>query len=140
MKRKVDNTELIYDHLVDEWHDYQRTPSYREIAAACGLSVTTVIYHLEKLEGQGRIVREANKARSIRIVEPTDESLKDETTEEIYLFICQQIADGIVPTQTEIADGCYVSRSSVRRHLVRLEAQGKIRVGEGIRDLQLLDY
>jgi DNA-binding MarR family transcriptional regulator len=49
-------------------------------------------------------------------------------TEKVYEFIKQYIADngGRPPTQREIADGCYIARSSVQRHLDILDARGLI--------------
>jgi predicted transcriptional regulator len=139
MSEQVDKTERIYTYLVTEWTEHTRAPSYREIAVACDLPLTTALYHLDKLEGQGRIVREGNKARSIRLVVTDKDVLEDDTTEQVYQFICDQIANGSVPTQAEIADGCYISRSSVRRYLSRLEGQERIAVGLGIRAIQVLE-
>lgn len=137
MNEKVDNTERIYAYLVKEWREHTRTPSYREIADGCELSLTTILYHLEKLEGQGRIVREPNKARSIRLVDAV--ATEDETTEHIYQFIRDSIDKGVVPTQTEIAEGCYVSRTRVRRYLARLDGQGRIIIDEGMRGIRLVE-
>jgi DNA-binding MarR family transcriptional regulator len=138
MSEQVDKTERIYAYLVAEWTERSRIQSYREIARECEMALTTVVYHLDKLEGQGRIVREANKARSIRLT--TEEQEADAITEQVYQFICDHIASGNVPTQAEIADGCYISRSSVRRYLSRLEGQGRIAVGSGIRAIHVLEY
>jgi len=48
-------------------------------------------------------------------------------TEAIYAFIeCYIKEQGIPPSQREIAEGCYLVRSAVIRHLDRLEAYGRI--------------
>jgi len=136
MSQEVDNTERIYQYLEEEWTERTHIPSYREIAEACDLGVTTVVYHLDKLEGQGRIIREANKARAIRLTPEVHEA--DETTEQVYQFICDAIAAGQIPSQQEIATGCYLARVTVRRHLALLEGQGRIIVGDGMRGLRLV--
>lgn len=44
-------------------------PSYREIGEGCQIkSTSNVGYWIEKLEQDGRLVRESHKARTIRIV------------------------------------------------------------------------
>jgi DNA-binding MarR family transcriptional regulator len=136
MSEIVDNTERIYAYLVAEWTEHSRIPTYREIAKDCDLAVTTVVYHLDKLEGQGRIVREANKARSIRLT--TEEQEADAITEQVYQFIRDVVHQGQIPTQQEIAQGCYLSRVTVRRHLAQLEEQGRIIIGDGMRDVRLV--
>ncbi len=136
MSQADEKTERIYHFLVAEWTQHTDVPSYREIARACGLSVTAVTYHLDKLEEQGRIVRQARQARSIRLVE--DEPDADALTEQVYRFICEAFAAGWIPSREEIGAGCYLSRVSVRRHLARLAGQGRIVIGQGIRDIHLI--
>ena len=136
MNEQVDNTERIYAYLVEKWTEHTEIPSYREIARDCDLAVTTVVYHLDKLEGQGRIVREANKARNIRLA--AEEQETDDITEQVYQFIYDAIDAGQLPTQAEIAKCCYLSRVTVRRHLSQLEGQGRIVIGEGMRGIRLV--
>ena len=51
----------------------------------------------------------------------------NQITETIYTFIERYIEEhGIPPSQREIAEGCYLVRSAVVRHLDRLEAYGRI--------------
>ena len=53
-------------NLTDQ-HGYP--PTVRELVDETGISSTSaVIYHLEILEGQGRIKREPYKARSIQVL------------------------------------------------------------------------
>ena len=56
----------------------------------------------------------------------TRESVK-ETSETVYQFICDYIQlQGYAPTLREIAAACYLGRSTVIRHLDKLEAAGRI--------------
>jgi SOS-response transcriptional repressor LexA len=49
------------------------------------------------------------------------------TTEIVYKFIQDYIQrEGIAPSIREIAEGCYLGRSTVQRHLDRLAAWGWI--------------
>jgi repressor LexA len=50
-----------------------------------------------------------------------------ESTEKVYQFLKNYIEErNYPPTVREIADGCALARSSVTRHLDRLEMQGRI--------------
>lgn len=60
-------TQDIYTYIRDQLHDEQRSPTLREIAAACHVSKTTVYQHLARLEAKGWIEREMGMARSIRL-------------------------------------------------------------------------
>lgn len=64
------------------------------------------------------------------------------TTQSVYQFICQFMAEhnGLSPSQREIADGCFISQSTVGRHLDILMAQGCIRRVSGVfRSISLTD-
>ena len=68
--------------------------------------------------------------------------MPDETiTESVYHFIRHYIEQhGYAPSQQEIADGCYLSRTNLIRYLDRLEAQGHIAREPGQpRSISLLD-
>jgi DNA-binding MarR family transcriptional regulator len=58
-------TETIYNFIRDFIAERKISPTLREIAQGCYLAHSTVIRHLDKLEGAGRITREPSKARSI---------------------------------------------------------------------------
>ena len=64
--------ETVYTFL----HEYSQkngfSPSIREISAGCFINGATVLRYLDILEAQGRIERVAGKARSIRIVTPSE--------------------------------------------------------------------
>lgn len=62
------NTEQVYKFLHNYISRNEMSPSIREIANGCYINVGTVMRHLDKLEGQGRIMRDLGKARSIRLV------------------------------------------------------------------------
>jgi DNA-binding GntR family transcriptional regulator len=130
--------ERVYEYIEECLRIRRISPTQREIAKACSLSVSTVGDYLSRLEAQGRIARTPLISRSIRLTNNTPQS--DETAEEVLAFICKTITDNdIVPTQREIASGCYLSRSEVRRALLWLEGQGKILRGEGQRNIKVFD-
>ncbi len=54
--------QVIYEYLSEDIH-----PTYREIAERCYMAHTSVLRHIDRLEGMGWIVREEAKARSIRM-------------------------------------------------------------------------
>lgn len=61
----------VLDAIREYARRHGRSPSYREIARACGLRSTHgVELHLDALERAGRITREAGVSKSIRLVEP----------------------------------------------------------------------
>lgn len=64
-----DMTEQIYRFIKDYVHDQRISPSYKEIADACYISISTVDKHLSKLEWQGRIARLRHQPRSIRLLD-----------------------------------------------------------------------
>lgn len=50
----------------------------------------------------------------------------------VWLFITQYVEKrGLPPTYREIAAGCYISKTTVGTHLLRLEARGYIDRGDG---------
>jgi repressor LexA len=65
-----DTTEAIYDFVRDSIVNKQMPPSRREIQEATGVkSTSTVSYHLEKLQEQGRIKLYPGFARGIAIID-----------------------------------------------------------------------
>jgi SOS-response transcriptional repressor LexA len=58
--------------------------------------------------------------------------LTGETTELVFGFIDEFIQQkGHAPSQREIARGCYLAQSSVRYHLAKLQAEGRINYDRG---------
>jgi DNA-binding MarR family transcriptional regulator len=60
-------TQAVYVFIKTYIQTHRKSPSIREIAANCYISVSTVMRHLDKLEARGRIQRDPNQARSIVI-------------------------------------------------------------------------
>jgi len=52
------------------WDTHDYAPAVRDLAAALNTSTSTVQYHLDRLEAHGWIARDANVARSIRVLDP----------------------------------------------------------------------
>lgn len=127
--------EDTYTYIRERWENENTVPTQKEIAAHLGVAVATVRDALSLLQAQGRIEREPYKARSIRLVEGPPPV--DGTVEMVYAYIRGKFADGNVPTQSEIAFDCYLSRREVKRCLTWLETQGRIIQGEGQRGIRL---
>ena len=54
------------------------------------------------------------------------------TTQSVFAFISIYYAEhGYGPSQREIADACFIGRSAVQPHLIKLEAWGCITLDEG---------
>jgi SOS-response transcriptional repressor LexA len=138
MSQKSDLAERIYGFIEAYIQEHQSSPSLREIAEACGkISLSTVSYHLDGLEAEGRIIRSWYKSRSIRL--RSEEGNEDELTEEVYTAIVEAIKrERMSPTLREIAEACHISKTMVQSHLQRLEAQGRITRGEGHRSIHLV--
>lgn len=65
--------EQVYEFIVAYIQEHATNPSLREIADACYIGRSTTYRFLDKLEAQGRIVREPGQARSIRLPKPDSE-------------------------------------------------------------------
>lgn len=63
-----DVTEQVYLFICQYDADHHYAPSVREIGKACFLSPSSVLPHLYKLEGQGKISRDPGRARSITVL------------------------------------------------------------------------
>ena len=66
----------------------------------------------------------------------------DERLEAVYGFIQTYIEDhaGLVPSQREIADGCYINVAYVGRYLDLLEARGRLTRERGqARSIRLME-
>ena len=61
-------TEMIYQFIRTYIEQHGYSPSQREIADGCYISLGSVYNHLIRLEIQGRIYRDPGKSRSIHIV------------------------------------------------------------------------
>jgi len=129
--------EALYAFIVDYLEREATGPTIRELAHCFNISTATVLRYLNHLQGQGRITREPYVARSIRLAdEPTE---LPEQTLAVYDFIAAwQATSGYAPSQQEIAEGCYLSVTTVRREIDRLESAERITRGAGRRQLKLL--
>jgi DNA-binding MarR family transcriptional regulator len=119
-----DTTIAVYRFIEQHWQEHAFSPTLREIAAACYLSPGGVVLHLDKLEQAGCIAREANTARTIRILKALPETL--DTTEALYVFIAERVDQGEAPSQTEMATAFHISEQTIRTLLKRLEEAGLI--------------
>jgi SOS-response transcriptional repressor LexA len=68
-------TEDVLQYIRHSIEEHGWSPTIREIASGCFISVGSVIRHLDRLEARGRIIRELGQARSIRLVEDQGEEL-----------------------------------------------------------------
>jgi SOS-response transcriptional repressor LexA len=138
MSQKQDLAEAIYSYIEAYIKEYQYSPSMREIADSCGeISLSTVSYHLDGLEAQGRISRSWYKSRSIRLTQGQQDL--DEVAEDVYRYIAEYIQrEGIAPNQREIAAACHLSKTGVQYQLRHLEAHGRLLLKKGHRRIQLL--
>jgi repressor LexA len=64
--------DVVFEYVRDYIAVHSYPPSAREIAADCQLSVSTVLYNLDKLEAWGWIIRKPGVARSIRILRKSE--------------------------------------------------------------------
>lgn len=74
----------IYAYLREHLTEHGHAPSVREIAAALGISSTSVVnYHLRQLAKAGRIVRTFGLARGIDLVDAMTVFAGDELVVEV---------------------------------------------------------
>jgi DNA-binding MarR family transcriptional regulator len=66
--------EQVYAFIATYIHQHSNSPSLREIADACYLGRSTTYRFLDKLEAQGRILREPGQARNIRLPKSDSEN------------------------------------------------------------------
>jgi SOS-response transcriptional repressor LexA len=63
-----------------------------------------------------------------------------ETTVQVWKFLAAYIDEqGYPPTLAEIAQGCHVSRTTVERHLMKLDGRGVIELHQGARAIKLVE-
>lgn len=62
-------TMEIHEFIKDSRHETHRSPTIREIASGCFVSVGTVMRHLDKLEMMELIERNPKQARSILLTD-----------------------------------------------------------------------
>jgi len=69
--------EQVYRVIKQEIDEKGRPPSHQEIADACFISKGSVGTYLNHLERQGKIYREPNVARGIRLLEGKSEQTSE---------------------------------------------------------------
>ncbi len=136
MSQEKTKAEIVYEYIQTSWQEKQSIPTQREIAKACHISLSRLADTLSQLEAQGRIVRQRYKSRGIRLVD--NEQKENESAEEVYRFLQETVPTGDIPSQGEIGEACLLSRSGVRLALIWLEAQGRIEIGSGQREIRLI--
>lgn len=65
-------TEAVHKFIESYHAEHHKSPTMREIAAACFIATGSVIRHLDRLEMSGYIQREPNQARSIVLLKVKD--------------------------------------------------------------------
>jgi repressor LexA len=68
MTKKDERTEHIYLYIKSYVEREGYPPSLREIAAACGVGVSTALYQVELLEAEGVIARKRGTFRAIKLI------------------------------------------------------------------------
>jgi SOS-response transcriptional repressor LexA len=68
-QRVQQKTEEVYAFIETHVAEYGDPPTLRKIGAACHISKTASSRYLDRLEQQGRIMREPGVARGIRLVD-----------------------------------------------------------------------
>ncbi len=69
MIRRDKTTEAVYEFIKTYHEEHRKSPTIREIASGCFLSVGTIMRYLDKLEMMERIQREPHQARSIVLLD-----------------------------------------------------------------------
>jgi hypothetical protein len=60
------NTLLVYE-VIRDYISRDIHPTYREIAEGCHMATTSILRHVDRLEGMGWIIRKLGMMRSIRL-------------------------------------------------------------------------
>lgn len=67
-EQKITQTEKVLNFISDFTKKNSYPPSVREMCKGLGISSTaTIVYHLKKLEEQGKLVREKSRNRAIEV-------------------------------------------------------------------------
>lgn len=67
MDKLPSTMQAIYDTIEAYTQAHGYAPSIRDIAVACHVGKTTVVYYLDKLEAYGYLTRDFGQARSVRL-------------------------------------------------------------------------
>lgn len=66
-------SEAIYEFIVIYIEEHEYPPTMREIAKGCYISAGNVVRYLDKLEAEGRLIREPRKARGLKLIHKVEE-------------------------------------------------------------------
>ena len=125
----MDKTQEVYDYIVSFIDENRYPPTIREIGDYLKLdSTSSVVYHLKKLEKQGKISRDNNKNRAIELTEDIGSS--------IVLPIVGEIAAGqpILAEQQDM-DKILISENFFSgSNLFMLKVKGESMIEAGILD------
>jgi repressor LexA len=112
-------------------------PSQREIAAAAGLAVSTISYHVSVMQGEGSVRRGRGQPRTI--VEPADPAPRP-GRDEVAVPLIGQIAAGVPLDAVELAEETFWLPRRLVGHgtLFMLRARGDSMTGAGISDGDLV--
>lgn len=67
-EQKISQTEKVFNFISEFTKKNSYPPSVREMCAGLGISSTaTIVYHLKKLEEQGKLSREKSRNRAIEV-------------------------------------------------------------------------
>lgn len=106
--KRIDRTGQVYDFIISFTKENNFPPSIREIGKELNISSTeTVVYHLKKLEDQGKITRSKTKNRAIEITD------KRYNFDERNIPLVGKVAAGIPITATENIEDHYTFSSNL---------------------------
>ena len=131
MNKLTKKQRQILDFISSYSISHGYAPSYREIAGHFHLhSVSTVFQHIKALEEKGFIAKNFNSARSVDVVEPSQESARV-----IELPLVGLIAAGEPIEAVETRESIAVPESLVENmNSFVLKVKGDSMIGEGIYD------
>lgn len=66
-------TLQVYQFIKTYTKEHTHPPTIREISEGCFLALSSVVHHLDRLEGEGKIFREPHKARGITLVDDDED-------------------------------------------------------------------
>lgn len=101
--RKVDQTQRVLEFIEDFTKRNSYPPTVREMCEGLKMSSTaTVVYHLRKLEDQGKLSRHNKHSRAIEIAGSKNNVLKTE------IPVVGKVAAGVPITATENIEDTFV--------------------------------
>mgnify|MGYP000180654872 FL=1 len=128
-EQKISQTEKVFNFISEFTKKNSYPPSVREMCAGLGISSTaTIVYHLKKLEEQGKLSREKSRNRAIEVSGVSMLS---------GIPVVGKVAAGIPITATEnVEDSLSFSQNLFgdQDELFILKVQGESMINAGIFD------